>query len=153
MCTVFLVHCQSTVCPVCFVEKLLTGCWGCPVCFTVHAAATLHNIIPPNSEQALCIAGSEQVADGRRQLAPSTGARFQPCQPCHLLCACSIAPKLDLVLLSQPDLAHLGALPALLAHDAGVSAPVYAAAPIVKLGQILFHDCFASQWVSVLSVC
>jgi hypothetical protein len=73
----------------------------------------------------------------------------QPLSPHCLLCAHSITPNLDLVLLSQPDLAHFGALPALLAHESGLSAPVYAAAPIVKLGQILFHDCFASQWVSV----
>jgi cleavage and polyadenylation specificity factor subunit 2 len=59
-----------------------------------------------------------------------------------------VAPKLDLVLLSQPDLHHLGALPLLSGKAASLSAPVYAAAPIAKLGHIFYHDCYTSQWVS-----
>jgi hypothetical protein len=31
--------------------------------------------------------------------------------------------------------------------DAGLTAPVYAAAPVKKLGHIFFHDCLTSQWV------
>lgn len=55
-----------------------------------------------------------------------------------------VVPQLDLVLLSQPDLQHLGALPYLVGKKAGLKAPVYAATPIARLGPILYHDYYAS---------
>lgn len=57
-----------------------------------------------------------------------------------------VTPQLDLVLLSQPDLQHLGALPYLVGKG-GLTAPVYAAAPIAKLGCIFYHDCYTSKHV------
>lgn len=50
-------------------------------------------------------------------------------------------PRLDLVLLSQPGTAHVGALPYLVGR-AGLAAPVYAAAPVAKLGSIFMYDSY-----------
>lgn len=58
-----------------------------------------------------------------------------------------VVPQLDLVLLSQPDLQHLGALPYLVGKKVGLKAPVYAATPIARLGPILYHDYYASLQV------
>lgn len=54
------------------------------------------------------------------------------------------APDVDLVLLSHPDTRHVGALPYLVAKG-GLKAPVYAAAPVAKLGMMFMYDHHASR--------
>ena len=49
------------------------------------------------------------------------------------------APRIDAVLLSHCDIAHLGALPFLLSQT-GVRAKVYATLPVVKMGQLTVYD-------------
>lgn len=53
-------------------------------------------------------------------------------------------PKIDAVLLSHPDLLHLGALP-VLAGKWGLKAKVYATMPIFKMGQMFLYDAFESK--------
>ncbi|CAD6195418.1 unnamed protein product [Caenorhabditis auriculariae] len=50
-----------------------------------------------------------------------------------------IVPKLSAVLLSHPDVLHLGALPYLVAK-CGLTAPVYATVPVFKMGQMFLYD-------------
>jgi len=56
----------------------------------------------------------------------------------------SVVASIDAVLLSQPDLLHLGALP-LLAGKWGLKAKVYATIPIFKMGQMFLYDAYESK--------
>jgi hypothetical protein len=60
-----------------------------------------------------------------------------------------VAPTIDAVLLSHPDVMHLGALPYAMKH-LGLSAPVYATEPVFRLGLLTMYDHFLSRWVSSL---
>lgn len=60
-----------------------------------------------------------------------------------------VAPTVDAVLLSHPDMMHLGALPYAMKH-LGLSAPVYATEPVFRLGLLTIYDHFLSRWVSVM---
>jgi cleavage and polyadenylation specificity factor subunit 2 len=60
-----------------------------------------------------------------------------------------VAPTIDAVLLSHPDMMHLGALPYAMKH-LGLSAPVYATEPVFRLGLLTMYDYFLSRWVSFL---
>eukprot|EP00028_Trichosphaerium_sp_Am-I-7-wt_P006019 CAMPEP_0168537780 /NCGR_PEP_ID=MMETSP0405-20121227/20612_1 /TAXON_ID=498012 /ORGANISM="Trichosphaerium sp, Strain Am-I-7 wt" /LENGTH=163 /DNA_ID=CAMNT_0008566569 /DNA_START=33 /DNA_END=521 /DNA_ORIENTATION=+ len=59
----------------------------------------------------------------------------------HLL---NIAELVDCVLISHPDLAHLGALPALYGRK-GITAPIYGTIPIFKMGQMFLYDAYHSR--------
>lgn len=48
------------------------------------------------------------------------------------------APDIDAVLLSQPDLEHLGALPVLVSSY-GLTAPIYSTMPTCRLGRLALH--------------
>jgi cleavage and polyadenylation specificity factor subunit 2 len=50
-----------------------------------------------------------------------------------------IAPRIDAILLTHCDVAHLGALPYLIAQT-GMKAKVYATLPVVKMGQLTVYD-------------
>lgn len=69
--------------------------------------------------------------------------------PVYSLCSsfCRVLPQVDVVLLSHPDTNHLGALPYLV-RKAGLKAPVYAAAPVAKLGPMFMYDHYTSLHVS-----
>jgi glyoxylase-like metal-dependent hydrolase (beta-lactamase superfamily II) len=56
-------------------------------------------------------------------------------------------PKVDVVLLSHPDLEHLGALPYLVGK-CGLEAPIYATLPVFKMGQMFMYD----HWLSLRAV-
>jgi Cft2 family RNA processing exonuclease len=51
----------------------------------------------------------------------------------------SIAQRIDAVLISHPDISHLGALPYAFAKG-GMKAKVYATLPVMKLGQLALYD-------------
>ncbi|KAL6051559.1 cleavage and polyadenylation specificity factor subunit 2 [Balamuthia mandrillaris] len=53
-------------------------------------------------------------------------------------------PKIDAVLLSHPDLTHLGALPFLVGKW-GLEAPVYATIPVYKMGQMFMYDVYQAK--------
>lgn len=53
-----------------------------------------------------------------------------------------VAPTVDAVLLSHPDLAHLGALPYAAKH-LGLTAPVYATTPVQQLGIFFLYEAYA----------
>jgi len=55
-----------------------------------------------------------------------------------------IVPDVDCVLLSHPDVAHLGALPYAVGR-LGLTAPIYATLPIYKMGQMFMYDAFMSR--------
>ena len=64
-------------------------------------------------------------------------------------------PGVDAVLLSHPDVAHAGALPALFAASGRLSPkdsypPVYATLPVVKMATMALYDQHISRSVSVL---
>ncbi|GAB4814627.1 hypothetical protein N2152v2_001673 [Parachlorella kessleri] len=52
-----------------------------------------------------------------------------------------VLDHVDLVLLSHPDLAHLGALPFLVGR-LGLAAPIYGTGPVHKMGQMFMYDHF-----------
>jgi cleavage and polyadenylation specificity factor subunit 2 len=68
------------------------------------------------------------------------GADFNPEELASLAEA---APRVDAVLLSHADLAHVGALPYARAR-LGLRAPVYATIPVVKMAQMTLYDAHAS---------
>jgi len=47
--------------------------------------------------------------------------------------------SIDAVLLSHPDLYHVGALPYLVGK-CGLSCPIYATIPVYKMGQMFLYD-------------
>ncbi|XP_055338680.1 cleavage and polyadenylation specificity factor subunit 2-like [Paramacrobiotus metropolitanus] len=55
-----------------------------------------------------------------------------------------IAPRLDCVLLTSPDLYHVGALPYLVGRM-GLECPVYATSPVYKMGQMFMYDLYQSR--------
>lgn len=58
-----------------------------------------------------------------------------------------VASKVDAVLLSHPDILHLGALPYAMKH-LGLSAPVYSTEPVYRLGLLTMYDHYLSRRVS-----
>eukprot|EP00741_Cyanophora_paradoxa_P019483 tig00021127_g18808.t1 len=55
-----------------------------------------------------------------------------------------VASKIDAVLLSHPDITHLGALPYAVGK-LGMRAPVYATYPVIKMGQMAMYDAHESR--------
>ncbi|GAB2294030.1 hypothetical protein Dimus_028246 [Dionaea muscipula] len=55
-----------------------------------------------------------------------------------------VASTIDAVLLSHPDIIHLGALPYAMKH-LGLSAPVYATEPVSRLGLLTMYDYYLSR--------
>lgn len=55
--------------------------------------------------------------------------------------------EVDIIVISHPDLAHLGALPYLVGR-LKLQAPVYATAPCHKMGQMFMYDQFLSRQLS-----
>ncbi|CAF1229304.1 unnamed protein product [Adineta steineri] len=51
---------------------------------------------------------------------------------------------IDAVLITYPDLYHLGALPYLVGH-CGLKCPVYATIPVYKMGQMFMYDLYQSR--------
>jgi len=52
--------------------------------------------------------------------------------------------QIDAVLLSYPDVYHLGALPYLVGK-LGLKCPVYATIPVYKMGQMFLYDLYQSR--------
>jgi cleavage and polyadenylation specificity factor subunit 2 len=67
------------------------------------------------------------------------------CDTSQLQPLAKVAPTIDAVLLSHPDMMHLGALPYAMKH-LGLSAPVYATEPVFRLGLLTMYDHFLSRW-------
>uniref|UniRef100_A0ACD5TG03 Uncharacterized protein n=1 Tax=Avena sativa TaxID=4498 RepID=A0ACD5TG03_AVESA len=67
------------------------------------------------------------------------------CDPALLQPLARVAPTIDAVLLSHPDMMHLGALSYAMKH-LGLSAPVYATEPVFRLGLLTMYDHFLSRW-------
>ena len=57
---------------------------------------------------------------------------------------CRHVNRIDAVLISHPDLLHLGALPYLVGK-CGLSCPVFATVPVFKMGQMFMYDFFLSK--------
>lgn len=55
-----------------------------------------------------------------------------------------VSSKVDAVLLSHPDILHLGALPYAM-KQLGLSAPVYATEPVYRLGLLTMYDYYLSR--------
>eukprot|EP01112_Ceratiomyxa_fruticulosa_P013936 TRINITY_DN3952_c0_g1_i2.p1 TRINITY_DN3952_c0_g1~~TRINITY_DN3952_c0_g1_i2.p1 ORF type:complete len:765 (-),score=147.43 TRINITY_DN3952_c0_g1_i2:128-2422(-) len=55
-----------------------------------------------------------------------------------------VADKIDAVLISHPDVYHLGALPYAFSK-LGLKAPVYGTIPVFKMGQMFLYDVFQSR--------
>jgi len=55
-----------------------------------------------------------------------------------------VVPKLDAVLISYPDIPHLGALPVAVGK-LGLSCPVYATVPVHKMGQMFLYDIYQAR--------
>lgn len=53
-------------------------------------------------------------------------------------------PRIDAVLLSHPDTAHLGALPYAIGH-LGLKVPIYATQPTCRMGQMFMYDQYLSH--------
>lgn len=52
---------------------------------------------------------------------------------------------IDAVLLSYPDVAHLGALPYLVGK-LGLNCPIYSTIPVYKMGQMFMYDLYQSHY-------
>ena len=52
-----------------------------------------------------------------------------------------VVHKIDAVLITYPDIAHLGALPVAVGK-LGLSCPIYATVPVYKMGQMFLYDLY-----------
>lgn len=66
------------------------------------------------------------------------------CDPNLLQPLSRVSSKIDAVLLSHPDILHIGALPYAIKH-LGLSAPVYATEPVYRLGLLTMYDYYLSR--------
>jgi len=57
----------------------------------------------------------------------------------------AVAPKVDAVLISHPDLIHLGALPYAVGK-LGLDAPIFVTLPVWRMGQMFMYDAFQAKW-------
>jgi len=64
--------------------------------------------------------------------------------PAFLSSLSRVVHKIDAVLLSFPDLHHLGALPVAVGK-LGLSCPVYATVPVYKMGQMFLYDIYQAR--------
>jgi len=64
--------------------------------------------------------------------------------PAFLSSLSRVVPKVDAVLLSYPDLHHLGALPVAVGK-LGLTCPVYATVPVYKMGQMFLYDIYQAR--------
>lgn len=55
-----------------------------------------------------------------------------------------IIDKIDVVLISHPDLAHMGALP-YICGKLGLTAPIYTTFPVWKMGQMFMYDAYVNR--------
>lgn len=55
-----------------------------------------------------------------------------------------VISRIDLVLISHPDMAHMGALPYAIGK-LGLNAPVYGTLPVYRMGQIALYEAFLSK--------
>jgi len=55
-----------------------------------------------------------------------------------------VANRIDLVLISHPDLAHMGALPYAMGK-LGLKAPVYATLPVYRMGEIVLYEAYQAR--------
>ncbi|OQS02113.1 cleavage and polyadenylation specificity factor subunit [Thraustotheca clavata] len=55
-----------------------------------------------------------------------------------------VIDKIDLVLVSHPDLAHMGALPYAVG-TLGLKAPVYATLPVYRMGEIVLYEAYQAR--------
>ncbi|KAF0698246.1 Aste57867_11121 [Aphanomyces stellatus] len=55
-----------------------------------------------------------------------------------------VIDKVDLVLISHPDLAHMGALPYAMG-TLGLKAPVYATLPVYRMGEIVLYEAYQAR--------
>lgn len=53
--------------------------------------------------------------------------------------------QIDAVLLSYPDMSHLGGLPYAVSQ-LGLSCPIYATVPIYKMGQMFMYDLYQARF-------
>ena len=58
--------------------------------------------------------------------------------------------QIDAILLSHPDVVHLGALPYVVGR-LGLKCPIYATIPVYKMGQMFMYDLYQVLHVHVLS--
>ncbi|CAM9131784.1 unnamed protein product, partial [Choristocarpus tenellus] len=56
----------------------------------------------------------------------------------------TVVNRIDLVLISHPDLEHLGGLPYAIGK-LGLRAPVFATLPVVKMGQMVVYDAYLTR--------
>lgn len=64
--------------------------------------------------------------------------------PAYLANLATVAPTIHAVLLSHPDVAHLGALPYAVAH-LGLTATVFSTLPVWRMGQMYMYDVYQSM--------
>ncbi|XP_059082157.1 cleavage and polyadenylation specificity factor subunit 2-like [Tigriopus californicus] len=57
----------------------------------------------------------------------------------------AVVHKIDAVLLSYPDMSHLGGLPYAVSQ-LGLSCPIYATVPIYKMGQMFMYDLYQARF-------
>lgn len=64
----------------------------------------------------------------------------------HSCCthSCRVLPHVDYVLLSHPDLPHIGAL-SYLVGQCGLKAPIFGTLPVLKMGQMFMYDAYLSR--------
>lgn len=63
--------------------------------------------------------------------------------PKYLANLAKVAPSIHVVLLSHPDVAHVGALPYAVAK-LGLKAPIFSTLPVWRMGQMFMYDTFLS---------
>lgn len=129
------------------------GCWWWQQAFITYDQQLQHHVCDTPSDSQAHVLGPPTSAWDSTQHPPTPHFPLHtppspPRPPPHLTCCCSVAPHIDLVLLSHPDLQHAGALPYLVGRGGlrpGV--PIYGTHPIATMGTMFLYDAFYAQQV------
>jgi Cft2 family RNA processing exonuclease len=78
------------------------------------------------------------------KLSKNINGRFLYFPSQNTLFSSSHIKNIDAVLITYPDIYHLGALPYLVGH-CGLKCPVYATIPVYKMGQMFMYDLHQSR--------
>jgi Cft2 family RNA processing exonuclease len=78
------------------------------------------------------------------KLSKNINGRFLYFPSQNTLFSSSHIKNIDAVLITYPDIYHLGALPYLVGH-CGLKCPVYATIPVFKMGQMFMYDLHQSR--------
>lgn len=117
------------------------------LCLSVPTNSRAHahtHISAPNHHVHYPLPGPTPLKNERKRLTfTHTTLLHAPILPS----LCRQFHRVDAVLFSHPDLAHMGALPYLVGPKCGLAAPIYSTSPVRKMGEMFLWESYHAKMV------